>query len=40
MYNIIDGSFKHGKNVEIGDFCHIHKDVVVGDNVKIRSYVE
>lgn len=38
--NIIHPNFKHGKNFKIGEFNHIHEDVVVGDDVQIRSYVE
>ena len=33
-------SFKHGKNLQIGKYNHIHPDVQVGDDVTIRSYVE
>ncbi len=32
--------FKHGKNLQIGKYNHIHPDVEVGDDVTIRSYVE
>jgi len=38
--NIIHSSFKHGKNFKIGEFNHIHENVIVGDNVEIRSNVE
>jgi len=38
--NVIHPSFKHGKNLKIGQYNHIHEDVVVGDDVDIRSYVE
>lgn len=38
--NVIAGNFKHGANFEIGEFCHIHEDVEVGHNVKLRSHVE
>ena len=37
--NIIHPSFKHGISFEIGNFCIIEEDVVVGDNVKIENYV-
>ena len=38
--NVIHPSFKHGSNFQIGEFNHIFEDVVVGDYVRIRSYVE
>lgn len=38
--NTIHESFKHGRNFRIGEFCHIHEDVEVGDDVTIRSFVE
>lgn len=38
--NIIHPNFKHGSNFHIGVFNHIHEDCEVGDNVKIKSYVE
>ena len=37
---MIHQSFEQGKNFRIGGFCHIHEDCKVGDDVKIRSYVE
>ena len=37
--NIIHPTFEHGKNFEIGNFCTIEEDVVIGDNVKIENYV-
>lgn len=37
--NIIDPSFKHGKNFHIGNFCIIQEDCEVGDNVTIKDYV-
>ena len=40
MNNIIHPSFIKGKNFRIGEFNHIHEDVIVGDDVHIRSYVE
>lgn len=40
MYNLIDESFKHGENFEIGNFCIIGKNVEVGDNVRIDDYVK
>lgn len=40
MSNVIHPSFKHGKNLKLGEFNHIHEGVEVGDNVKILSYVE
>jgi UDP-N-acetylglucosamine acyltransferase len=38
--NQIHESFKHGKNFKIGNFCIIHENVVVGDDVTIMNYVE
>ena len=38
--NIIHSSFKHGINFQIGEFNHIFEDCRVGDDVRIRSYVE
>lgn len=38
--NYIAADFKHGKNLEIGYYCVIHGNVIVGDNVTIKSYVE
>lgn len=38
--NIISDKAKIGKNVEIGSFCIIDDDVVIGDNTIIKSYVE
>ena len=40
VLNSIHRSFVHGKNFKIGDFCKIHKGVVVGDDVTLQSYVE
>lgn len=37
--NVIDPSFKHGKNFKIGEFCLIEPDVIVGDNVLLGSFV-
>ncbi len=37
--NIIDPSFKHGKNFKIGNYCIIKEDCEVGDNVTIKDYV-
>lgn len=37
-YNVIDESFKHGRNIKIGSFCFIGKDVIVGDNVTIGNH--
>jgi UDP-N-acetylglucosamine acyltransferase len=31
---------KLGKNVEIGSYCVIDDDVIIGDNTVIKSYVE
>ena len=39
MTNLIDPSFKHGKNFKIGNFCIIKEDCEVGDNVTIKDYV-
>ena len=39
-HNIINPNFKHGRNFEIGYYNLIHNDVTVGDNVKIKSFVE
>lgn len=39
MNNIIHPSFKHGKNIRIGNYCTIEEDVKVGDNVHIEHYV-
>lgn len=36
--DVIDETFKHGKNIKIGNFCVIQKDVIVGDNVTIGNY--
>jgi len=38
--NIVASDFQHGVNLELGKFCHIHPGVIVGDNCRIRSYVE
>ncbi len=38
--NEIHPSFKHGKNFKIGVFNHIHENVIVGDDVEMRSFVE
>lgn len=37
--NLIDKTFKHGKNFKIGNFCIIKEDCEVGDNVTIRDFV-
>ena len=37
--NRIHRSFKHGKNLNIGWFCLIEEDVVVGDDVTIKDRV-
>lgn len=37
--NLIDETFKHGKNFKIGSFCIIKEDCEVGDNVTIRDFV-
>ena len=37
--NIVHKSFKYGKNCNIGCFCVIEEDVIVGDNVDIQNYV-
>lgn len=39
-YNVISNDFIHGFGFEIGCFNHIHNNVSVGKNVRIRSYVE
>ena len=36
----IPKSFSYGKNLLFGKFNHIHRNVQVGNNVTIRSYVE
>ena len=38
--NVVHPSFEHGENFRMGEFCHIHEGCKVGDDVKIRSYVE
>jgi UDP-N-acetylglucosamine acyltransferase len=38
--NIVDQSFKCGKNLKIGVYNHIHENVRVGDDCTIRSFVE
>ena len=38
--NVIHKSFEHGENFQIGEFNHIFEDCEVGDDVKMRSYVE
>jgi len=38
--NTIDSSFKHGKNFNIGKFCIIKEDVIVGNNITIGDYVK
>jgi len=38
--NKIDAGFKHGSDFKIGFFNHIHPNVIVGQSVTIRSYVE
>lgn len=38
--NSIHPSFRHGKNFKIGKYCVIDKDVWVGDNVRLRNFVE
>lgn len=38
--NVIDPSFKSGKNLMMGEFNHIHGNVAIGDNCVIKSYVE
>ena len=40
MSSVIDFGFKSGVNLEMGEFNYIHEGVTVGDNVKIKSYVE
>jgi UDP-N-acetylglucosamine acyltransferase len=37
--NEIHESFKHGKNLKMGNFNVIEEDVVVGDNVDIQNFV-
>lgn len=37
--NIIAEDFKHGENFQIGHFCVIEPDVIVGDNFNIGSNV-
>lgn len=37
---IIDNSAKIGKNVNIGPYSIIHKNVVIGDNTEIGAYCE
>ena len=37
--NVIDKSFKHGKNFKIGAFVVIEADVIVGDNVSLGNHV-
>ena len=38
--NTIHPSFKHGSNFQIGAFNHVFEDCEVGDDVRMRSYVE
>ena len=38
--NRIADDFKHGVNFNIGRFCHIDTDVVVGNNVSIGDYTK
>jgi acetyltransferase-like isoleucine patch superfamily enzyme len=38
--NVIDSSFKHGKNLKIGCYNHIHEGVTVGDDCTIKSFTE
>ncbi len=38
--NTVHPSFKYGKGLEIGKYNHIHENVVVGSNCKIRSFTE
>lgn len=37
--SIIDPSFKHGSNFQIGHYCVIEKDVVVGNDIEICNFV-
>lgn len=37
--NSIHPTFQHGNNFQIGSYCIIEEDVVVGDNVKLGNYV-
>ena len=39
MGNMIADDFKHGKNFEMGHFCFIEPDVIVGDDVELGHYV-
>jgi len=38
-YDVIDSSFKAGKNCTIGNFVTIEPGVIVGDNCQIGNYV-
>lgn len=38
--SIIEDGVILGKNVQIGPFCIIHKNVILGDNTKIEAYSE
>lgn len=40
MFNKIAKDFKNGDNFEIGRFCHIGVNVVVGNNVSIGDYTK
>lgn len=37
--SIIDPSFKHGSNFQIGHYCVIEKNVLVGNDIKICNFV-
>jgi UDP-N-acetylglucosamine acyltransferase len=38
-HSIIDPGAQIGKNVEIGPFCYIEKDVIIGDNTVLEAHV-
>jgi len=40
MNNLISDSFVHGSGFKLGSFCILESDVVVGNDVTIRNYVE
>ena len=40
MYSWVHDSVKRGVGIDIGRFCIIEKDVVIGNHVKISDYVK
>jgi len=38
--NTVSPDFKHGENLQIGEYCIIEDSVIVGDNCVIKNYVE